>query len=73
MGFWKGKRVLITGISGFVGPYLAQALPELSIQEENPLRPMSPYAVSGGLFVPFGWKTLDGQINLDPHRRFPVG
>lgn len=26
MNFWKGKRVLITGISGFVGPYLAEEL-----------------------------------------------
>ncbi len=26
MDFWSGKRVLITGISGFVGPYLADEL-----------------------------------------------
>ncbi len=26
MGFWKGKRVLITGISGFAGSYLAKEL-----------------------------------------------
>jgi GDP-mannose 4,6-dehydratase len=26
MAFWKNKKVLITGISGFVGPYLAEAL-----------------------------------------------
>jgi len=28
---WEGKRILITGISGFVGPYLARYLVELGV------------------------------------------
>ncbi|NTV46336.1 MAG: NAD-dependent epimerase/dehydratase family protein, partial [Chlorobiales bacterium] len=27
--FWQGKHVLVTGISGFVGPYLARRLVSL--------------------------------------------
>ncbi len=39
MGFWQGKRVLITGISGFVGPYLAQALLERGAEVYGLCRP----------------------------------
>ncbi len=39
MEFWNGKRVLITGISGFVGPYLARTLLERGAEVWGLFRP----------------------------------
>jgi GDP-D-mannose dehydratase len=47
--FWSGKRVLITGISGFVGPYLAHELLEQGADVYGMLRTRADRALSRGL------------------------
>lgn len=48
-GFWNKKRVLITGISGFVGPYLARALVEQDAEVHGVLRMRADRSLSRGL------------------------
>jgi len=47
--FWSGKRVLVTGVSGFVGPYLAHALLEQGAIVSGLLRTRSDRTLSRGL------------------------
>ncbi|MHB8731305.1 MAG: GDP-mannose 4,6-dehydratase [bacterium] len=48
-GFWSGKRVLVTGVSGFVGPYLARELLEQGAEVHGTLRPRADRSLSRGL------------------------
>jgi len=47
--FWSGKRVLITGVSGFVGPYLASELLERGAVVHGMLRARADRLLSRGL------------------------
>lgn len=46
---WNGRRVLITGVSGFVGPYLARELLEQGAEVHGLVRFRSDRALSRGL------------------------
>jgi GDP-mannose 4,6-dehydratase len=58
--FWTGKQVLVTGISGFVGPYLARELLEHGAVVHGLLRVRADRSLSRGL----SGQTVSRSINL---------
>jgi len=65
MSFWEEKRVLITGISGFVGPYLAEELIKRGAMVFGIVRPRASATISKSIrdrTLQDGFQLLEGDI-----------